>query len=169
MLQIGVTIILSQTDGAAYFTVDTNAFNVPLVLPNNYGLLKAGDDSSFIPAGNNINLISMGIIMPIGFNIFPASDNTYFYQKIELYWFPRNETKYFSNEYIMPWTDYEMNINQFLPFGNNQSKDYQLYANFNIDNMPKISMLGVPKELDEMVFNVPIFVKIQASTRLVQP
>lgn len=167
MINNALTYIMSQTAGAAFFTVDNTKESVQIQLPLNSGLLHAGNMASIVPGGNNLNLITIGFSMPLGFDIFPISDDQFFYQRIKLFWKHATGQKIEYFQYIMPFENFEMSINTFLSFGSLSAENYQLFATFDPDHLPSVSMLGVPDQLNEKKLFVPIFIKVQATLAMI--
>ena len=167
-------IILNQTTGAAFFTVDKSKDSVALSygspLPNSYGLLIDGYNNYKFPPGTNINILSLGFSVPSGFEFAQISDDTHYYQRIFF------EVKYSSdsfrtdiNRYNIPFQNYEVALSAYCGLASNNISDYSLFAHFDVNNMPKILMLNVPPSFNGLKFYVPVFVKVQSSYDMVAP
>lgn len=152
---------------AQTFTVDVNAALgfVDVIATPTFGLLTARDGSKKFSEGDNFTILSIGIVLPLSFEIYENAGTDHLTPGIHFTAMqdggaPQLELN--PEGVVLPFGQYEMNLGVFQ---NAASLPWDFNLAFGIDKM-RISMEGVPAALDGIKFHVPIFAKIEHTIAL---
>ena len=181
-----VDIMFTTGADSPSFVANTSASGVPLLNPTNsiftplgllgYGYLKNADGKYRFNQGDNINLLSMGLVMPEGF-LLSSSDALSQADMIKIQLLLQSvstpgdvfKINNFQDQ-ALPFVNYEIPLGQFIeptkasqtlsPFPLLQDAFSLIFTMFNTGALQLVSMLGVPSLYNGKAFYAPFFVKI---------
>lgn len=166
-----VDTLIQYGSEAAKFTVN-NA--VDYVLPTydvgSSKILSIGGVFNKFTWKESIVLISIGLFLPLGFDLYPKnrnSDGELWPDYIDLFW-RRASTGFLvgwqPSRYNLPSVNYEISIGATLNPPDSVGEDFNLVAivpdSTDLVGNTRISMLNVPDSLNGKVFSCPVFAKV---------
>jgi len=153
--------LLQQPVGDAQtFTVDNTQAFVDLNNTPSLGVLTARNGDKVFTRGDNFNILSVGVVMPINYQIYPNSVGGHITTGIEFFVKENagaSTVPVDPEGVVLPFGSYEMNLGAYFDV-ENVPYDFNLY--FGIDKM-RISMVGVPDSENGKVYSVPVFAKVE--------
>lgn len=159
---------VNTVDGLfASFTVDNTVDSVDIILPPTpvFKGLSNYDGQGFFVNGDNIELLSFGLPLPVGYDLAVGSSTGAI--KVDVYYIEDSVAKF--EKFLrtwMPFGNYEYAIDSFfshrsIPDSNNS---YSLV--WDILEPIKISMVGIPDSENGKVYKVAPFVKVAHSLEM---
>lgn len=169
-----VDTLVQYGDEADVFTVDSTVPYKNLTDGGSNHVLSIGGVFNTFQWKDNIQLLSVGVILPLGFDFFPGNKLVTFEpwpNYIALEWRRASDGVIFPfqpNRYNLFAANYESSIGTFLEPPDDITPDADNPENFQlVAQMPKggdtetrISMINAPASLDESVFAAPIYIKV---------
>lgn len=157
----GLIEVLSQRpEESGIFTVDLAADSVEITIPNPGGELRSPDELNF-QYGDNLLLLSVGLYLPLSFELWPLPENNpvefniYTTRVSDDQTFPFDDL--FSFHY--PFINYELSMNKFLKMPDDMNASgWRVNLQFNSGVF--VSMLGVDASLDTLEFRAIAFAKV---------
>ena len=161
-----VSVLAHRQDYAYSFTVDVSQDSVGLSSSEPIHYMFNGEDKRKFPAGDSINLLSMGAILPRGYEFYELKNGTDKFVLPTVSLRVRLETGVdlliAPIKQNLPFGDYEISINTFLSANTLSETEFNLAFEFDTSlPLPEISMLNVPVSEDGKVYHVSLFAKIQ--------
>lgn len=167
-----IDILMHQGDDAAFFTVDTAVGSVLLqpavnATPGGFARFQRADGNYSFQNGDNMLILSMGFVLPLGFELDESLDDTG--DMIS----PSIETRVEQTpsgavitplpKMFMPLlNNYEISIGNWHEIPDvDPDTGFELWGHLPVvGDILKISMVNVPADFDESIFHVPCFIKI---------
>jgi hypothetical protein len=162
-------VLSHYDDRALQFTVNTA---VPFVQASQPVILLAGvmsdkEGKYYFPAGDNFQIISLGFVLPMGFEIYKTEKiGTGIEEPPALSVFAINRLNVIipiSPESVyVPFANYELNFGTFYS-GINQDVRIEMTVISDLF----VSMVGVPAALNGETFKMPVFAKVLHNSNLI--
>ena len=164
------TLIQYGTE-AAKFTVNNAVDYVePVYDAPSTKVLSIGGVFNRFTWRENLVLISIGLFLPLGFDLYPKkrnADNEPWPDYIDLFWRRASSGVLFGwqpSRYNLPSVNYELSIGATLNPPDSVGEDFNLVAIIpdtnDLEGSTRVSMLNVPDSLNGEVFSCPVFAKI---------
>jgi len=163
-----IDILHHISTDSAFFVTDKTAEKVSLQLPVfPAGVLQTAEGYSEFQARDNIVLLSMGIVIPLGFELWdvdlaPPAEAPIGLPEITLYYKSASLVNPDPFQRIcMPFLNYELSLDKMYTIPATILTPYELLARISPVHEVRISMLSMPEALDEKTFYCPVFAKIE--------
>lgn len=145
-----------------FFEVDTAQEYVEVQQPiiEDFSILRNGKGNGKFIKGDGFGLISLGIILPLGFEFYKASDDVGFLQTFNLKLVSGTGVIDIDNLFF-PYENYELSMNIYYPESALTPDSFHITAIFNDSPKPQVSMLNVPSKLNGKKIYVPIWLKVE--------
>lgn len=160
-----IDIIMNQTDAETWsFTVNNLVTHVPMVAPNNDGLLYRADSRYQFLEADHFQILSYGCVLQLGFQ-FWENDVGGEYIAPEIYFGAKVGAGALiaiePNTIWLPYENYEMNLGAYNNLNTTVFNDtFSLFCSFLKGQAQNISMIGVPDDLNGLVFRCPLYMKV---------
>ncbi len=151
------------------FVVDINQPYVNIAYdsgidPKQKGQLKKADGRLKFQKGENFQVLSIGIVIPLSFQIYLVDEMP----SISMSYYAVDGSEYGTLPHMyktfMPFSNYEFSLGVYEDTMHNVTqKDFYLGA---VINDLKVSMIGVPTQLHNEKFSITVFLKIFHSRAL---
>jgi len=164
-----ISTLSNWGDHAATFTVNLAVAHVDITPAIGTGLLSLSKFQNVLDWKDNFNLLSIGIILPNGFEFYENEDsvtNDFFPPFVDLKYIRDTDSVVFPinpARITLPSGNYELSINQFFEVNKDIKNAFSIIGRL-ADTAPKIqkiSMINVPADLDGETFHIPIYAKIE--------
>lgn len=146
--------VLTQEAANANTFVINNGFDSVAVTAGN-GKVTNAEGYKYFKAGDNVNILSMGFYIPMGFDIYGTNENIKFsingYNTLGIISFLM-----LPGIFTIPFSNYEMATGVFT-LGVSQ----KIQLAHSIFNSLNISMIGVPAALNTKTFKIFSFFKVE--------
>jgi len=171
-----IDILSQSSDQAAFFTVNNALPYVSLQKPlfPNSGRLETAEGLCFFTRLDNYTLLSLGIVLPLSFELYDTIINPLIPPVIGLpeiamyYSTPFNPPVAYQRIQI-PFLNYEMNYGKTYMIPDVFAFDFFIHGIISPVHDLRISMLNIPAALNTLKFYCPVFVKIQHTIELKLP
>jgi hypothetical protein len=158
-----IDILMNHGIEQPYFTVNNAVNYVNCKYDNNAtGLLQDANNSSLFLKLDHLTIISLGIVLPLNFSLWPNFENKPLQIEISLRQvITLNEISLLLCD--LPFADYELSIGKFIELPYNIVNSFELLMKLKVkngDNFQTISMINSPDILNNLVLPVTCFAKI---------
>lgn len=172
---MSIVDLLGQLAGEVdQFVVDTTASPpyVPIISQGVGRMTNADNQHELFAYRDNFTILSLGFYLPLGFEMWETeliSSGGYYPMTLDLFFQRNSDSVIFVPDELpsvyLPFANYEMNLNKLMkiPMGIGDGQSFRFLVRLRLDNFVthRVSMVGVPTDLNEMLFQCPTFCKIE--------
>lgn len=156
-----------KTEGFS-FTVNTAVNFVNIVSNGGSGILGITEIIRNFDWKDNVNLLSLGVFLPLGFEFWPNEDggNIPIPHYVNLAWRRASDgaiENFIPGVYNLPRENYELSLGAFLKPTDTFGSKFQLVGNLPISGavIQRVSMINTPAALNGKHFGVGFLAKVE--------
>ncbi len=160
-----IDLIMNIGDNETWaFTVNNLVTNVSMVAPANDGLCSRADFRELFTATDHFQILSLGCVLPVGFQ-FWENDLAGSYRPAKLTLNAKigggGLTAIEPSSLWLPYENYELNLGSYNNLNSSVFlNSFSLHCSFDTGQGQKISMIGVPDDLNGIEFRCPLYMKV---------
>ncbi len=161
-----IDLIMNVGDNETWaFTVNNLVTNIAMVAPANDGVLSRADFIELFQATDHFRILSLGCLLPLGFQFY-ENDVAGSYRPPKLTLNAKigggGLTAIEPSTIWLPYENYELNLGSYNNLNPSVfSSTFSLHLSFDTGQGQKVSMIGVPDDLNGIEFRCPLYMKVE--------